>query len=115
LPPNAGVFERIEIGKQGIRMVPESMIVPVATLKEKSSMERVLQELDKTDNLPRTERKLSRAVSFAPTAHIEEQENSVLSFSIKHTEQIQLPDGIPLIISLNCFCNSYLKYMSLNF
>ena len=56
LPPNAGVFERIEIGKQGIRMVPESMIVP-ATLKEKSSMERVLQEMDNTDNLPRTERK----------------------------------------------------------
>jgi hypothetical protein len=84
LPPNAGVFERIEIGKQGIRMVPESMIVP-ATIKEKSSMERVLQEMDKTDNLPRTERKLSRAVSFAPNAraHIEEQENSALSLSNK--------------------------------
>jgi hypothetical protein len=84
LPPNAGVFERIEIGKQGIRMVPESMIVP-ATIKEKSSMERVLQELDKTDSLPRTERKLSRAVSFAPNAraHIEEPEKSVLSLSNK--------------------------------
>lgn len=63
-------------------MVPESMIVP-ATLKEKSSMERVLQEMDKTDNLPRTERKLSRAVSFAPTAHIEEEGNTVQSLSNK--------------------------------
>lgn len=46
-------------------------------------MERVLQELDKTDSLPRTERKLSRAVSFAPNAraHIEEPEKSVLSLS----------------------------------
>jgi hypothetical protein len=82
LPPNAGVFEKIEIGKQGIRMVPESMVAQVV-LKEKSSMERVLQEMDKTDNLPRTERKLSRAVSFAPTAHIEEPEKSVLSLSNK--------------------------------
>jgi hypothetical protein len=85
LPPNAGVFERIEIGKQGIRMVPESMILPAATLKEKSSMERVLQELDKTDSLPRTERKLSRAVSFAPNAraHIEEPINTGISLSNK--------------------------------
>jgi len=84
LPPNAGVFERIEIGKQEIRMVPESMIVP-ATLKEKSSMEKVLQELDKTDNLPRTERRLSRAVSFAPNAraHIEEPFNTGISLSNK--------------------------------
>jgi len=82
LPPNAGVFERIDIGKQGIRMVPESMIVP-ATIKEKSSMERVLQEMDKTDNLPRTERKLSRAVSFAPVAYEQEPLNSALSLSNK--------------------------------
>jgi hypothetical protein len=82
LPPNAGVFERIDIGKQGIRMVPESMIEKVVP-KEKSSMERVLQELDKTDNLPRTERRLSRAVSFAPTAHIEEPLNTGLSLSNK--------------------------------
>jgi hypothetical protein len=83
LPPNAGVFERIDIGKQGIRMVPESLVLN--SPKEKSSMERVLQELDKTDNLPRTERKLSRAVSFAPNAHahIEEQGNSALSLSNK--------------------------------
>jgi len=65
LPPNAGVFERIEIGKQGIRMVLESSVAQVAT-KEKSNMERVLQEIDESDSLPRTERKLSRAVSFAP-------------------------------------------------
>jgi hypothetical protein len=83
LTPNAGVFEKIEIGKQGIRMVPESLVLN--SPKEKSSMERVLQELDKTDNLPRTERRLSRAVSFAPNAraHIEEQGNSVLSLSNK--------------------------------
>ena len=68
LPPNAGVFERIEIGKQGIRMVPEV----VQAVKEKTNMERVLQELDKSESLPRTERKLSRAVSFAPSvAHNE--------------------------------------------
>ena len=85
LPPNAGVFERIEIGKQGIRMVPESSIIQVATPKEKSSMERVLQEMDKSDSLSRTERKLSRAVSFAPNAraHIEEPENSAISLSNK--------------------------------
>ena len=84
LPPNAGVFEKIEIGKQGIRMVPESMIEKVVP-KEKSSMERVLQELDKTDNLPRTERRLSRAVSFAPNgrAHIEEPLNTGISLSNK--------------------------------
>ena len=83
LPPNAGVFERIEIGKQGIRMVPESLVLN--SPKEKSSMERVLQELDKTDNLPRTERRLSRAVSFSPnaSAHIEEPLNSALSLSNK--------------------------------
>lgn len=68
LPPNAGVFEKIEIGKQGIRMVPEV----VQAVKEKTNMERVLQELDKSESLPRTERKLSRAVSFAPSvAHNE--------------------------------------------
>jgi hypothetical protein len=68
LPPNAGVFERIEIGKQGIRMVPEV----VQAVREKTNMERVLQELDKSESLPRTERKLSRAVSFAPSvAHNE--------------------------------------------
>ena len=68
LPPNAGVFEKIEIGKQGIRMVPEV----VQAVKEKTNMERVLQELDKSESLPRTERKLSRAVSFAPAiAHNE--------------------------------------------
>ena len=83
LPPNAGVFERIEIGKQGIRMVPESSIIQVAALKEKSSMERVLQEMDKSDNLPRTERKLSRAVSFAPASYEQEPGNSVLSLSNK--------------------------------
>jgi len=84
LPPNAGVFERIDIGKQGIRMVPES-ILQQAVPKEKSSMERVLQELDKTDNLPRTERRLSRAVSFAPNthAHIEEPVNTGISLSNK--------------------------------
>jgi hypothetical protein len=68
LPPNAGVFERIEIGKQGIRMVPEV----VQAVREKSNMERVLQELDKSDSLPRTERKLSRAVSFAPAVALNE-------------------------------------------
>lgn len=68
LPPNVGVFEKIEIGKQGIRMVPEV----VQAVREKTNMERVLQELDKSENLPRTERKLSRAVSFAPAvAHNE--------------------------------------------
>jgi hypothetical protein len=84
LPPNAGVFEKIEIGKQGIRMIPES-ILQQAIPKEKSSMERVLQELDKTDSLPRTERKLSRAVSFAPNAraHIEESVNTGISLSNK--------------------------------
>jgi len=84
LPPNAGVFEKIEIGKQGIRMVPESMIQK-AIPQEKSSMERVLQELDKTDNLPRTERRLSRAVSFVPNgrAHIEEPLNTDISLSNK--------------------------------
>jgi hypothetical protein len=84
LPPNAGVFEKIEIGKQGIRMVPESMVAQVVP-KEKSSMERVLQELDKTENLPRTERRLSRAVSFAPNAraHIEEPLNTGISLSNK--------------------------------
>ena len=82
LPPNAGVFEKIEIGKQGIRMVPESMIQKVVP-KEKSSMEKVLQELDKSDTLPRTERRLSRAVSFAPNAraHIEEPVNTGISLS----------------------------------
>ena len=84
LPPNAGVFEKIEIGKQGIRMVPESMIQK-AVPKEKSSMEKVLQELDKSDTLPRTERRLSRAVSFAPNAraHIEEPLNTGISLSNK--------------------------------
>jgi hypothetical protein len=84
LPPNAGVFEKIEIGKQGIRMVPESMIQKVVP-KEKSSMEKVLQELDKSDTLPRTERRLSRAVSFAPNAraHIEEPLNTGISLSNK--------------------------------
>ena len=42
-----------------------------------------LQEMDKTDNLPRTERKLSRAVSFAPVAHEQEPLNSALSLSNK--------------------------------
>lgn len=78
LPPNAGVFERIEIGKQGIRMVPESSIVQI-TQKEKSNMERVLNEIENSDNLPRTERKLSRAVSFAPMAHAQEEGNISLS------------------------------------
>jgi hypothetical protein len=78
LPPNAGVFERIEIGKQGIRMVPESSIVQI-TQKEKSNMEKVLNEIDNSDNLPRTERKLSRAVSFAPMAHAQEEGNISLS------------------------------------
>lgn len=68
LPPNVGVFEKIEIGKQGIRMVPESLIKKDEP-KEKTNMERVLQELDKSDSLPRTERKLSRAVSFAANSH----------------------------------------------
>jgi hypothetical protein len=81
LPPNAGVFERIEIGKQGIRMVPESSVVQVAT-KEKSNMERVLQEMDKSDSLPRIERKLSRAVSFAP-ALSQNETNGPLSLSNK--------------------------------
>lgn len=68
LPPNVGVFEKIEIGKQGVRMVPEV----VQAVREKTNMERVLQELDKSESLPRTERKLSRAVSFAPSvAHNE--------------------------------------------
>jgi hypothetical protein len=70
LPPNAGVFERIEIGKQGVRMVPEVLVLN--TPKEKTNMERVLQELDKSDSLPRTERKLSRAVSFAPAVALNE-------------------------------------------
>jgi hypothetical protein len=78
LPPNAGVFERIEIGKQGIRMVPEV----VQAVREKSNMERVLQELDKSDSLPRTERKLSRAVSFAPAVALNEA-NGPLSLSNK--------------------------------
>jgi hypothetical protein len=84
LPPNAGVFEKIEIGKQGIRMVPESILQQVIP-KEKSNMEMVLQELDKTDTLPRTERRLSRAVSFAPNgrAHIEEPLNTGISLSNK--------------------------------
>ena len=82
LPPNAGVFERIEIGKQGIRMVPESSIVQT-TPKEKSNMERVLNEIDNSDSLQRTERKLSRAVSFAPAAYEQEQGNSALSLSNK--------------------------------
>lgn len=68
LPPNVGVFEKIEIGKQGVRMVPEV----VQAVREKTNMERVLQDLDKSESLPRTERKLSRAVSFAPSvAHNE--------------------------------------------
>jgi len=84
LPPNAGVFEKIEIGKQGIRMVPESLLKKDEP-KEKSNMERVLQELDKSDSLPRTERRLSRAVSFAPNAraHIEEPVNTGISLSNK--------------------------------
>jgi len=81
LPPNAGVFERIEIGKQGIRMVPESSIAQVA-IKEKSNMERVLQEIDNSENLPRTERKLSRAVSFAPVVALNEA-SGALSLSNK--------------------------------
>ena len=71
LPPNAGVFEKIEIGKQGIRMVPESLVTQVA-LKEKTNMEKVLHEIDKSDSVPRTERKLSRAVSFAPALTVNE-------------------------------------------
>jgi hypothetical protein len=78
LPPNVGVFEKIEIGKQGIRMVPEV----VQAVKEKTNMERVLQELDKSDSLPRTERKLSRAVSFAPAIALNEA-NGPLSLSNK--------------------------------
>lgn len=78
LPPNVGVFEKIEIGKQGIRMVPEI----VQAVKEKTNMERVLQELDKSDSLPRTERKLSRAVSFAPAIALNEA-NGPLSLSNK--------------------------------
>ena len=81
LPPNAGVFERIEIGKQGIRMVPESSVAQVA-IKEKSNMERVLQEIDNSENLPRTERKLSRAVSFAPAVALNEA-SGALSLSNK--------------------------------
>jgi hypothetical protein len=81
LPPNAGVFEKIEIGKQGIRMVPESSVAQVA-IKEKSNMERVLQEIDGSDSLPRTERKLSRAVSFAPAVALNEA-SGVLSLSNK--------------------------------
>ena len=81
LPPNAGVFERIEIGKQGVRMVPESSIAQVA-IKEKSNMERVLQEIDGSDSLPRTERKLSRAVSFAPAVALNEA-SGALSLSNK--------------------------------
>ena len=81
LPPNAGVFEKIEIGKQGIRMVPESSVAQVAT-KEKSNMERVLQEIDGSDSLPRTERKLSRAVSFAPAVVLNEA-SGALSLSNK--------------------------------
>jgi hypothetical protein len=78
LPPNVGVFEKIEIGKQGIRMVPEI----VQSVKEKTNMERVLQELDKSDSLPRTERKLSRAVSFAP-ALAQNEASGPLSLSNK--------------------------------
>ena len=78
LPPNVGVFEKIEIGKQGIRMVPEV----VQAVKEKTNMERVLQELDKSDSLPRTERKLSRAVSFAP-ALAQNEASGPLSLSNK--------------------------------
>lgn len=81
LPPNAGVFERIEIGKQGIKMIPESSVAQVAT-KEKSNMERVLQEIDGSDSLPRTERKLSRAVSFAPGVALNEA-SGALSLSNK--------------------------------
>lgn len=80
LPPNAGVFERIEIGKQGVRMVPEVLVLN--TPKEKTNMERVLQELDKSESLPRTERKLSRAVSFAPAVALNEA-NGPLSLSNK--------------------------------
>jgi hypothetical protein len=82
LPPNAGVFERIEIGKQGIKMVPESSIIH-AIPKEKSNMEKVLNEIDNLDNLPRTERKLSRAVSFAPNAYAHTQEEGNISLSNK--------------------------------
>ena len=81
LPPNAGVFEKIEIGKQGIRMVPESSVAQVA-LKEKSNMESVLQEIDGSDSLPRTERKLSRTVSFAPAVALNEA-SGALSLSNK--------------------------------
>jgi hypothetical protein len=82
LPPNVGVFEKIEIGKQGIRMVPESTIMQVVN-KEKSNMEKVLNEIDKSDSLPRTERKLSRAVSFAPAISQNEASGSSLSLSNK--------------------------------
>lgn len=82
LPPNVGVFEKIEIGKQGIRMVPESTIMQVVN-KEKSNMEKVLNEIDKSDSLPRTERKLSRAVSFAPVISQNEASGSSLSLSNK--------------------------------
>ena len=82
LPPNAGVFEKIEIGKQGIRMVPESSIIHT-TSKEKSNMEKVLQEIDKSDSIPRTDRKLSRAVSFAPIVHSHAQEEGNISLSNK--------------------------------
>ena len=82
LPPNVGVFEKIEIGKQGIRMVPESTIMQVVN-KEKSNMEKVLNEIDKSDSLPRTERKLSRAVSFSPVISHNETSGSSLSLSNK--------------------------------
>ena len=41
--------------------------------------------MDKSDTLPRTERRLSRAVSFAPNAraHIEEPLNTSISLSNK--------------------------------
>ena len=38
-----------------------------------------MNEIDNSDNLPRTERKLSRAVSFAPMAHAQEEGNISLS------------------------------------
>jgi hypothetical protein len=46
-------------------------------------MELVLNEIDDSYNLPRTERKLSRAVSFAPNAHAQEERNISLSLSNK--------------------------------
>jgi hypothetical protein len=57
-------------------MVPESSIAQVA-IKEKSNMERVLQEIDGSDSLPRTERKLSRAVSFAPVVALNEASGAI--------------------------------------